>query len=74
MAHNDLFLEETQVDLDLGNIPPETFLIIVSDHAGNKKILSLAAGQHHQSQLVLHDVATGLCFRPIGGVWQWIYD
>jgi hypothetical protein len=72
MAKYNLLLKEAPVDL--GNIPPKTFLIIVSDDVGGKKILSLDPNAIHQDQLVLRNTTTGLCFRPIGGVWQWVLD
>jgi hypothetical protein len=66
-------LKKAQVNLDLSNVPSNTILFIASDGAGNKEILEFDLKDlTAPNQVILRNTTTGKCFKPVGGVWQWV--
>lgn len=58
--------------VNLDKIPPNTFLVIVSDDKGDKKILRLDPTTIKPNQTILRNTTDGWCYVFINGEWRWI--
>lgn len=56
----------------LAEIAPNTILMVISDEAGKKQILRLNTDAIKENETILHNTTTGLCYRLVNGVWQWV--
>lgn len=58
--------------VSLDKVSPNTFLVIVSDDKGDKKILRLDPNAIQPNQTILRNITDGWCYVLINGVWQWV--
>lgn len=58
--------------VNLDKVSPNTFLVVVSDDKGDKKILRLDLNTIKPNQTILRNTTDGWCYVLINGVWQWV--
>ena len=67
-----LELEEEASFENLAEIKPNTILMVITDGTGKKQILRLNTAAIKENETILRNTTTGMCYRLVNGVWQWV--
>lgn len=58
--------------VNLDKVPPNTFLLVVADGKGDKKVLGLNPDAIKPDQAILRNTTDGWCYVLVGGSWIWV--
>ncbi len=58
--------------VNLDKVPPNTFLVVVADDKGDKKVLGLDPDAIKPNQAILRNTTDGWCYVLVSGHWVWV--
>jgi phosphotransferase system HPr-like phosphotransfer protein len=57
---------------NLGEIAPNSILMIMADQIGKKQVFRLNTDGIQENQTILRNTETGMCYKLVNGVWMWV--